>query len=149
MKAYYDTGILLKLYTGELGSVEVCALVIDRKEPLFLSSLHVAECTSAFRLKQFRGECEPERAAQAFAQLEQDFHDGVLKMLPVDWEKAWQRCRALCDAHAGETGCRTLDSLHVACALLESTAEFITSDHRQAALAKRAGLRVFNPLPSK
>lgn len=40
------------------------------------------------------------------------------------------------EAHAGATGCRTLDSLHVACAALLSATEFITSDYRQIALAE-------------
>jgi hypothetical protein len=68
-----------------------------------------------------------------------------LKTLPVDWDSAWERCRALSDAHAGATGCRTLEALHVACAVLGFAAEFATSDRRQLALAELAGLRVINP----
>lgn len=145
MKRYYDTGVILKLYTEEPESDAARAFVTRRKEALYLSILHTAECTSALRLKQFRGECEPGQAAQALAHLDEDFQAGVLKSLPVDWDEAWQRCRALSDAHAAATGCRTLDALHVACAVLASAAEFITSDRRQIALGKLAGLRVINP----
>ena len=145
MRTYYDTGVLLKLYTEERESGAARAFVTRRKQPLFLSSLHVAECTSAFRLKQFRGECKPAQAAQALASIEEDLQAGVLKTLPVEWDAAWQRCRALSDAHAAATGCRTLDALHVACAVLGRVTEFVSSDHRQLALAGGAGLKVINP----
>jgi len=49
------------------------------------------------------------------------------------------------DAHAASTGCRTLDALHVACARVLSIREFVTTDERQTALARHAGMRVTNP----
>lgn len=145
MKTYYDTGIILKLYTQESQSDAVRALVTDRGEALYLSGLHTAEFVSALRLKQFRHECEPGQVAQALLHVEVDFASGVLKALPVDWDAAWKRCRILSDTHAAATGCRTLDALHVACSILGSAVEFLTSDHRQSALAQLAGLRVINP----
>jgi predicted nucleic acid-binding protein len=145
MKCYYDTGVILKLYADEPDSDAARAFVIRRKEALYLSSLHVAELTSAMRLKQFRGECEAGQVAKALTHLDEDFRAGVLKALPVEWDNAWKRCRALSDAHAATSGCRTLDAVHVACAILAPAAEFITSDRRQRQLGKLAGLRVINP----
>ncbi len=145
MKTYYDTGIILKLYTEESGSDLARAFVTVRGKAVFLSSLHAAEVRSALRLKQFRGECEPGHVARAIGNFESDFQAGVLKSLPVDWEMTWQRCQSLSEAHAATTGCRTLDSLHVACALLASSDEFITSDRRQLALGRLVGLQVINP----
>lgn len=145
MKTYYDASIILKLYTEEPQSDAARAFVISRGEALYLSRLHTAECTSALRLKQFRGECEAGQVAQALAHLEEDFTAGVLKALPVDWDAAWQRCRIISDFHAAATGCRTLDALHVSCAVVGSAAEFITSDRRQFALGQLVGLRVINP----
>jgi len=144
--SYYDSGIILKLYTEESESEAARAFVTGRAEPLYLSRLHIAECTSALRLKQFRGECEGGQAAQALAHIEEDFEAGVLKMLPVNWDAVWQRCAMLSGSHAATTGCRTLDALHVACASLGVATEFVTSDRRQFALAKLAGLRVVNPI---
>jgi predicted nucleic acid-binding protein len=145
VNAYYDTGIILKLYTEERESKAARTLVKRRHESIFLTGAHLAECTSALRLKQFRGECHPGQVAETLAHMEEDFESGLLKALPVDWDKVWQRCRTLSDAHAGATGCRTLDTLHVACATVASAAVFITSDHRQIALAELAGLHVINP----
>lgn len=146
MKAYYDTGILLKLYVEEPESEACRKFVTRRKEPLFLSSLHLSECTSALRLKDFRGECGAGQVSEVLSHIAQDFQCGVLKTLPVDWEKAWAQCRALTEAHAAAIGCRTLDTLHVACATLAFATEFVTSDGRQAALAKLSGLKVVTPL---
>lgn len=51
----------------------------------------------------------------------------------------------LARAHAAATGCRTLDTLHVACAQELGFRDFVTSDRRQAALAERLGFTVHNP----
>lgn len=42
----------------------------------------------------------------------------------------------------GSTGCRTLDLLHVVSAQLLGCTEFVTTDQRQAASARLAGLAV-------
>lgn len=143
---YYDTGIILKLYTEEPESEAARAYVVERKAPLYLTDLHFAECTSALRLKEFRGEAEPGQIAAALGHLEEDLGMGSLKWLPVDWEDAWKRCRVLSHAHAGKCGCRTLDALHVACAMLHSARAFVSTDRRQLTLAELAGLRAINPV---
>ena len=42
-------------------------------------------------------------------------------------------------------GCRTLDILHVACAIEIAATRFMTFDQRQQKLATLAGLRIANP----
>jgi len=145
MTAYFDTGIILKLYTEEPESEAVRAFVIKRGEAIGVSTLHLAECVSALRLKQFRGEGKAAQVSQAIANLDHDVRSRVLKIFPVDWDEAWRESRALSDAHAGVAGCRTLDALHVACARLLGARQFISSDRRQGALAKLAGLKLLNP----
>ncbi|MBM4156595.1 MAG: type II toxin-antitoxin system VapC family toxin [Lentisphaerae bacterium] len=49
--------------------------------------------------------------------------------------------RDLCQS-TPRMGCRTLDILHVACALQLKPTEFLTFDHRQRKLAAHAGLKV-------
>lgn len=142
MKRYYDTGVLLKLYTLEPESDAVRAWIVSRGEPLPFTSLQFAECVSALRLKCFRGECEEAQSAAVILDLESDVAGGVLLPAFIDWAAAWEQCRILSDALAASTGCRTLDSLHLACAKQLGTREFITTDGRQAKLAKRAGFKV-------
>lgn len=143
---YYDTGLLLKLYSNERDSEAVRKYVVRRREALVFTPMHHAECVSALRLKCFRGEAAEEEVAGALRDIDSDVAAGVLRVVPVDWDAAWQRCRILSDAHAASTGCRTLDVLHVACALLLGADLLVTGDSRQAALGCKAGLRVVDPV---
>ena len=145
MRVYYDTGILLKLYTEETQSPLVWAYVTAAGEPILVNDFHLAECASALRLKQFRGECEAKQAARALYFLEADIRAGMLRRSSLDWEEAWRECRSLANCHAGATGCRTLDTLHVACARGAHATAFVTSDRRQTALAELVGMPVINP----
>ncbi len=146
MSSYYDTGLLIKLYTNERDSEAVRKFVVRRREALLFTSLHHSECVSALRLKCFRSEAGEEQVAGALRDIESDVSAGVLRTVPVDWDAAWLRCRILSDGHAAVTGCRTLDALHVACALLLGANQMVTADARQASLARKAGLRAVNPL---
>lgn len=145
MTRYFDTGILLKLYTAEPDSPEVERFVQRCALPLHITDLHRAEITTAFRLKQFRCECTAAQATAALALVESDIRTGVLRQVAVDWPDAWLACRDLANKHARKAGCRTLDTLHVACALALGVREFVTSDRRQLILAARVRLRVVDP----
>jgi len=145
MTTYYDTGILLKLYTAEPESAAVQDFVHHRRESIRITDLHHAECVSALRLKQFRGECTPDQAKSALALLAADLRAGTLLLVAVDWGQAWSRCRELSDSHAAETGARTLDVLHVACASQLQCREFVSSDKRQISLAGMADLEPIDP----
>lgn len=143
---YCDTGVLLKLYTVEEGADAVRAWVVRCGEALVFTTLHRSECVSALRLKVFRGECDWEQSAAALAALDDDVDAGVLRPTALDWDAVWERAERLARAHAAGTGCRTLDTLHVASALQLDAQEMVTRDQRQAALARTAGLAVVNPL---
>jgi predicted nucleic acid-binding protein len=145
MNVYYDTGVLLKLYTLEKESKEIRDFVLRRRAPLFLHTLHLSECTSALKLKVFRGECDDEEANSALADIEEDVQSGVIRTVPCDWDEAWLQCRFLARTFAARTGCRTLDTLHVACALQLACRELVSTDKRQSDLARAAGLKVVNP----
>ncbi len=148
MTRYYDTGVLLKLYTVEEGADEVREWVVRGGEALVFTSLHRSECVSVLRLKVFRGEGRLEQSAAALAALDEDVDAGVLRPTALDWDAVWERAERLARAHGATTGCRTLDMLHVASALQLDVQEMVTRDQRQAALAGMAGLLVVNPLGS-
>jgi predicted nucleic acid-binding protein len=57
-------------------------------------------------------------------------------------ENAWEICVDLARKHGAKLGIRTLDSLHVACALELKAERLWTFDERQAKLAKIVGIRV-------
>jgi predicted nucleic acid-binding protein len=56
-------------------------------------------------------------------------------------ENAFELCAELARRHGPKLGVRTLDSLHVACALELKAERFWTFDERQAKLAKAEGLK--------
>jgi len=145
LNSYYDTGVLLKLYTAEPESGHVQDFVRLRKDRIWVTDLHVAECVSALRLKVFRKECSEDESSAAIELIKADLRNGVLQVVEVDWDHAWQECRLLSDQFASRTGARTLDSLHVATARLLGVKEFYTSDGRQAKLAHSIGLKVLDP----
>ncbi len=145
MKTYYDTGVLLKLYTGEKESVGVANFVHSRGEKLSVTDLHISESVSALKLKVFHKECHEEDAAAGIALIMDDLKTGVLQLVEVDWDRVWQECRLLSEKFASTSGVRTLDALHVAVARLSWAEEFVTRDNRQSDLAASIGLRVIDP----
>ncbi len=142
---YFDTGVLLKLYTVEPESGRIIAWVRRRGAALPVTELHTTEMVSALRLKEFRKECTSSQAMAAIACMEDDLRAGVLRPVTLDWPSAWLRCQTLAQMEAGRCGTRTLDTLHVACAMTLHARVMVTSDQRQMALAKACGLEVVNP----
>jgi predicted nucleic acid-binding protein len=71
----------------------------------------------------------------------QDLQSGIWA-----WEdfpaQTWTRARELARRWAPTQGCRALDALHVASALVLAADDFYTFDKDQAKLARAAGLRV-------
>jgi predicted nucleic acid-binding protein len=57
-------------------------------------------------------------------------------------EDAFELCADLARRYGPKYGTRTLDSLHVACALELKAKRFWTFDERQSKLAKAAGLKL-------
>ncbi len=142
---YYDTAIIVKLYTNEPESKAVQKFVTSKAVPLQIHAFHLSETASALHLKAFRGECTQAQANHAFADVEEDLRKGILREINPDWPKIFQRCISLSRSHAATTGCRTLDTLHISCAMELGCREFVTSDHRQATLANLLGFNVLNP----
>ena len=145
MKTYYDTGILLKLYTAEPESPQVQKFAYDQGKRLYITELHLTECISALRLKVFRGECDAGRVSAALALIKGDIETGVLTKVDLEWNEVWSLCRNMADMYASTTGARTLDTLHVASARVLGAVELVTSDKRQSKLAQLQGLSVTDP----
>ena len=149
MTIYYDTGVLLKLYTDEPESDAVRAFVTGAGEAIPYLSLHRSECASALHLKAFRNECSVQQANRALGDIDEDLRKGVLQRILPDWELIWGKTYELSQASSAITGCRTLDTLHVAVALTSGFRQFATSDKRQRELADRVGLCVLDPTHGK
>jgi predicted nucleic acid-binding protein len=60
----------------------------------------------------------------------------------MDMDATISRAAKLSAAHTERLGARAIDLLHVACALTLESELFLTTDGRQAQLAKAEGLKV-------
>jgi predicted nucleic acid-binding protein len=146
---YYDTGVLVKLYVPESGSQEVQRFVGERGMAIDVNDLQDCEARNAFSLKVFRREISPSEVASLRAKWERDRGDGRLRRSILPWPEVFQKSSELTEAHSAETGCRTLDVLHVAAALIMRATEFVTLDDRQRRLASAAGLSTVSPDPAQ
>ncbi len=141
MHAYYDTGVLLPLYLAEVFSRTVTAFVTARGEPVPLNAFQQLEMDNAIRQKVFRGEIDPDQLNQVLADVTGDMERGRFVVRPVNWPTALDTARQIARDVTAETGCRTLDLIHVAIAVQWGCALFVSADARQLQAAKRAGLR--------
>ena len=65
----------------------------------------------------------------------------TLDPVPIP-ENAYDLCADLARRHGPKLGMKTLDTLHIACALELKAERFWTFDERQAKLAKAQGLKI-------
>ena len=101
---------------------------------------HLAECFHAIAQQVFQGRISPDQAESAYNDLRRDLTAGLWLEAPVP-ESAFAVCADLARGYGPKLGIRTLDSLHVACALELKADRFWTFDERQAKLARARGLK--------
>ena len=141
MKIYFDTGLLLKLYSFESNSVQAIALIQSHGTPIILSGLQQTELRNALHRKKARGEMTAPQLNKALKDLQRDVDGGVFQTPLLDWAEVWMKADRLTAKYAVATSCRTLDVLHVAVALQLGARVFGTTDQRQLLLARKAGLK--------
>lgn len=132
---YLDTSAFLKLYIRETGSEAVQARVAAQHEPLPVWEILEMELGNALNLKVFRGELESSEAVRLYALFRQRQTRGFYFMPEIRRAQLMADFRQLSELTPG-LGCRTMDILHVACALQLRPKAFLSFDHRQRELAK-------------
>jgi predicted nucleic acid-binding protein len=84
----------------------------------------------------------------AFSRLQHYLTRRAFLDVSLEMEPAIARAAKLSAAHTERLGARAIDLLHVACALTLESELFLTTDTRQAQLAKAEGLKVAQLLQS-
>jgi hypothetical protein len=152
MRAYADSSFILRLVTPEANSPAVVAEYRRLDSPrLFYLPLHALEARNAILQRAFhqrrsissgeRQHVARERDA-ALARLEHLVSRRALVEVTVDMDAAIARAASLSTAHTERLGARAIDLLHVASALTLESELFLTTDNRQAHLARAEGLKV-------
>lgn len=139
MTVYADTSFLVSSYVKDAHSAHVDELL--KSHPRFwFTPLHEAEWAHAIAQHLFRRVMNDAEAAEIDRQLEADKDGGVWIETAIP-DQAFELCATLARRHGAKLGVRTLDSLHVACALELKADRFWTFDERQAKLARAEGLK--------
>ena len=141
MTLWLDTSVLVSLYVPEPRSERAARLVRRTDSPIVFSQLHELEVTNALRLRVFRREGGSRLVEATLARLHEDLHEGTLHRLAIDWPQTIAKGMELANQHTARLGCRSLDLLHVAAAILSGSQHFVTADARQSQVARRAGLK--------
>jgi predicted nucleic acid-binding protein len=113
---------------------------MKEKPSVWFTPLHSAECSHAIAKQVFYGKISQAEADAVFGTLRRDRADGLWLETAMP-ENAFELCADLGRRYAPKFGMRTLDTLHVACALELKAERFWTFDERQAKLAKAHGMK--------
>ncbi len=140
MNIYVDSSFLVSLYLTDQHSAESRRRV--KSAPgLWFTPLHNAEWAHVLGQHVFRGQLSLSESQRMHARLEEHQQTGRWIVTPIP-EAAFDLCADLARKHCPKLGLRTLDTLHVACALELKADRFWTFDDRQAKLAKAEGLKI-------
>jgi predicted nucleic acid-binding protein len=104
-----------------------------------ITPLNRSELAHAISQYVFRQTLLPAEAERAWNDFQQDCANGIWTLVNFP-ERTWEKCTDLARRYVPTLGVRTLDSLHVACALELRAEKFWTFDERQARLAEAVGL---------
>jgi predicted nucleic acid-binding protein len=140
LNVYADSSFLASVYVTDMHTPEALRRMSQHPR-LWFTPFHEVEISHAIARQVFQGYMADARANRAFRELSRDCTEGVWALTGFP-EAAFARGAMLARAHVAKLGTRTLDSLHVACALELKVQHFWTFDERQAKLAKAAGLKV-------
>jgi predicted nucleic acid-binding protein len=110
---------------------------------IWVTPLNRSEVAHAIQRYVFRGALSPAEAQRDWNSFQRDCLRRI--WIPVTLPEAtWETSIVLAQKYGPTLGVRTLDSLHVACALELNAERFWTFDERQARLAEAVGLNT-NP----
>ena len=154
MRIYADSSFILRLLTIDPESEEAMSEYRRLGCPrLFFLPLHALEVRNGILQRAFherrslssgaRPDVARERDA-ALARLRAFIDRRNLIEVTLDLEAPLAKAVQLAQAHTERSGTRAIDLLHVACALALESELFLTTDDRQARLAKAEKLNVIS-----
>jgi predicted nucleic acid-binding protein len=133
-----DSSFLVSSYISDSNSAES-----DRRRSnnpaIWITPLNRSEFSHSAYQHVFRGSLNLAEANQLWSIFEEDCASGLWVQTTLP-DSVWRASIDLARRHGPTLGTRTLDSLHVACALELRAERFWTFDQRQARLAEAVGL---------
>jgi predicted nucleic acid-binding protein len=140
LNVYADSSFIVSLYVPDRHSAQARKLVAQQAR-IWLTPLHRVEWAHAVAQDLFQKEISAGEAQTVSAEFERDRKSRFWLEVSLP-ELAFERCLQLTLQCGSRLALRTLDTLHVACALELGAQRFWTFDERQAKLARAVGLKV-------
>ena len=139
MTIYADTSFFVSIYVRDAHSTSADQLLSPGARPC-ITPLHFAEWAHAIAQHVHRRQMTAAEANRVHQELNNDRAAGLWQSVDIP-ETALDICADLGRRYGPKLGVRTLDSLHVACALELKAERFWTFDDRQLKLAAVVSLR--------
>ena len=141
LQVYADTGLLCSLYTPDTKTEEANRWIQQVSPPLPFTWLHQVEFRNALRLRVFRNQISTAEREGVLKTFLGDLAQGFYVQSNPEISEVLLEAERLGSSHTETLGCRSLDVLHVAMALVLGAETFAGFDQRQNQLAARAGLK--------
>jgi predicted nucleic acid-binding protein len=141
---YADTSVLVSLILEDGNSTAATRLVRDFSESLVWTDFLKLELFNAIRLRVAEKRLSEDNAEAGRHLATNLIQNRNWQRWEPDWARVLARANGLSAAHAEKTKARSLDIMHVACAMEIGLRVFWTFDARQKRLAEEAGMLV-NP----
>jgi hypothetical protein len=138
---YVDPSGLARLYIHQDGSRELSVWRGKIGGTLAVTHHGRVEIINAICRAGFLGHMTHDATNEALADFTTDFAEGRLRQADILWRAALNRAAELSETHTRAFGTRSLDVLHVTCALELKARYFLAFDHRQQKLAAAVGLK--------
>jgi uncharacterized protein len=133
VKTFLDSSAFAKRYIDEPGSQAVDDICLEATE-LALSIVCVPEIVSALNRRVHERRLSQQQYDEAKKRLTMEVEDSVIVNLTMP-------VIASCIKILEDSSIRTLDALHIACAIQWGAGLFVSADKQQIAAAIKAGLR--------
>ena len=134
MRIYLDSSALTKRYISESGSQKINEIFLEAKE-IFICVIALPEIISALSRNKKEKKITPEQYDIGKRELAMDFVDFKVCDLIAE---VISKTVYLIEKYS----LKTLDALHVACALVAEVDMFISSDRKQLSAAQKEKLKV-------
>jgi predicted nucleic acid-binding protein len=138
---YVDPSALARLYIHQEGSREMAGWRRKVHGTLAVTHHGRTEVINAVCRAAFLRQLDVERMGEALSDFDSDFASGHLRQADFLWRAALNRAAELSRRYTPALGTRSLDVLHVACAVELKLAHLLSFDVRQQQLAASAGLK--------
>jgi predicted nucleic acid-binding protein len=140
LTAYADTSFFVSLYLKDVHSAAADQFLRSAERPP-VTPLHIAEWSHAVAQHVFRQQITSAEADRLHLEFDRDRSARIWQAVSIP-DTALDTSTHLARRYGAKLGFRTLDSLHVACALELKAKRFWTFDDRQSKLAKAVGLDI-------